>query len=358
MFKPKFTITNSIANTLTTIERARGFLEAATLSDEWVVKMQNKALILEAHYTTHIEGTQLTLEQSEQLWAGQYLATANPDDTRELLNYRQAFDLVAGYVGDGEPITEGLIREIHKRLVEGVRGNAATPGDYRKIQNYVVNSKTKDVIYTPPAAYEVPQMMHELVDWINHESEIHPVLISGIAQFQLVHIHPFLDGNGRTARLLSTLCLYQRGYDFKKLFTISEYYDRNRSDYYQAIQSVREQDMDMTGWIEYFVQGLSAQLQEVKSLGKQAIEQDALVRQYHLSDRQKLVIEYIAKYGGISIQQFEEICPDVTRRTLQRELKELIDKNILTTTGATSNLIYEMKIKSMQDGTDTIKGIR
>lgn len=76
--------------------------------------MQNKALILEAHHTTHIEGTQLTLEQSEQLWAGQHLETVNPDE-----NYRQAFDLVAGYVGDGEPITEGLIREIHKRTCGG-----------------------------------------------------------------------------------------------------------------------------------------------------------------------------------------------------------------------------------------------
>ncbi len=343
MLKPKFTITNAIANTLTTIERARGFLEAATLSDEWVAKMQNKALILEAHHTTHIEGTQLTLEQSKQLWAGEYLAAANPDDTKELLNYRQAFDLVAGYVGDGELITEGLIREIHKRLVDGVRGDAATPGNYRNIQNYVVNSKTKETIYTPPAAYEVPQMMHELINWINHEAEIHPVLMSGIAQFQLVHIHPFLDGNGRTARLLSTLCLYQRGYDFKKLFTISEYYDRNRADYYEAIQSVREYDMDMTKWIEYFVCGLSTQLQEVKKIGKQAIEQDLMARQYHLSGRQKLAIEYITKHGGITIQQFEAICPEVTRRTLQRELKELINKNILSTTGATSNLTYEMQ---------------
>src|SRR3990167_10241763 len=280
MFKPKFTITNSIANTLTVIERARGFLEAATLSDEWVAKMQNKALILEAHHTTHIEGTELTLEQSEQLWAGQHLATVNPDDTKELLNYRQAFELVSSYVGDGEPITEGLIREIHKRLVQGVRGDSATPGLYRKIQNYVVNSKTKEVIYTPPPVYEISYMMQALVNWLNEEEDIHPVLVSGIAQFQLVHIHPFLDGNGRTARLLSTLCLYRKGYDFKKLFTISEYYDRNRADYYQAIQSVREQDMDMTGWIEYFVDGLSTQLQEVKSLGKQAIEQDVMAKQY------------------------------------------------------------------------------
>ena len=91
------------------------------------------------------------------------------------------------------------------------------------------------------------------------------------------------------------LCLYQRGYDFKKLFTISEYYDRNRVDYYQAIQSVRQKDMDMTGWVEYFVQGLATQLQEVKSLGKKAIEQDVMAKQYHLSDRQKLAIEYIVK---------------------------------------------------------------
>ena len=212
-----------------------------------------------------------------------------------------------------------------------------------------MNSKTKEVIYTPPAAFEVHQLMRELIDWINHETEIHPVLMSGIAQFQLVHIHPFLDGNGRTARLLSTLCLYQRGYDFKKLFTISEYYDRNRADYYEAIQSVREQDMDMTKWVEYFVSRLSIQLQEVKKIGEQAIQQDLLARQHHLSDRQKLALEYIAKHGGITIGQFEAICPEVTRRTLQRELKGLINKNILSTTGATSNLIYEMQVNSKPD---------
>jgi len=305
--------------------------------------MQNNALVLEAHYTTHIEGTQLTLDQSKQLWAGQHIRGVNPDDRKELLNYRRAFDLVAEYVGEGEPITERLIREIHKRLVDGVRGNAAAPGDYRKIQNYVVNSKTKEIIYTPPPTYEVPKMMHELIYWINYETEIHPILISGIAQFQLVHIHPFLDGNGGTARLLSTLCLYRRGYDFKKLFTISEYYDRNRPDYYQAIQSVRDNSMDMTRWLEYFIHGLSTQLQEIKTIGKQAIKQDILVKQYQLSDRQKLVIEYITKQGSITIQQLENICPDVTRRTLQRDLKELVDKNILNAIGATSNLSYELR---------------
>lgn len=346
MFKPLFKISNQTANALTAIERARGFLEAATLSQEWIEKMQNKALVLEAHHTTHIEGTQLTLKESEQIWQGQHLADVNPDDEKELLNYRDAFELVSSYVGDGQPITEGLIREIHKRLVQGVRGDSATPGLYRKIQNYVANSKTKEVIYTPPPVYEISNMMQVLVDWLNEEETIHPVLVSGIAQFHLVHIHPFLDGNGRTARLLSTLCLYQKGYDFKKLFTISEYYDRNRTDYYKAIQSVRENDMDMTRWLEYFSEGLAVQLREIKSLGKQAITQSLLAKEYHLSERQKLAVEHMATEGGLSIQQFENMCPDVTRRTLQREVKDLIDKGLVESSGATSNLIYQLKEKS------------
>ena len=121
-FIPTFITTHSITADLVKIERTSGFLEAARLSDEWIAKMQAKTLILEAHYTTHIEGTQLTLDQSEQLLTGHQIANADPEDVRELLNYRRAFDLVADYLGSGEPIREGLIREIHKRLVEGVGG--------------------------------------------------------------------------------------------------------------------------------------------------------------------------------------------------------------------------------------------
>ena len=85
------------------------------------------------------------------------------EDVKELLNYKKAFDFVSDYVFSQGPITEGLIREIHKHLVEGVRGNSAQPGQYRTIQNYVANSKTKEIIYTPPAAYDVPLFMDELV---------------------------------------------------------------------------------------------------------------------------------------------------------------------------------------------------
>ena len=191
--------------------RARGFLKAASLSDEWIDSMRSRAFLLEAHHTTHIEGTRLTIAEAADLLAGEDVPGADPDDTRELFNYRDAFEFVSSYLNDGGPITERLILEIHRHLVSGVRGGSAAPGQYRRVQNYVVNSATGETIYTPPPARDVPVLMRELVSWLNRPSDIHPVIASGIAQFQLVHIHPFLDGNGRTSRLLSTLCLYRGG---------------------------------------------------------------------------------------------------------------------------------------------------
>lgn len=345
-YTPRFTITNTITKDLTKIERARGFLEAAHLSEQWLAEMQNRALILEAHHTTHIEGTQLTLEQSELLLSGHEVAMVNPDDTQELLNYRDAFNLVAGYLGDGGPITEVLVREIHKQLVKNVRGGKAAPGEYRKIPNFVVNSKTKEVIYEQPSAGEVPRLMAELIEWINLEKDIHPVLAAAVAQFQLVHIHPYLDGNGRSARLLSTLCLYKDGYDFKRLFTISEYYDRDRPAYYKAIQGVRDNNMDMTGWLEYFTQGLAVQMKEICELGETVIRLDVLTKEHHLDARQKDIVEYLLVHETVQLKELEVYFPDVNRRSLQRSLKELTGSGIIIAEGATNMRFYRLRRQS------------
>src|SRR5260370_25873215 len=177
---------------------------------------------------------------------------------------------------------------MQRRVGGGVRGNGREGGEYRRVQNYVVNSATVDVVCTPQQAGDVPIVAREAVTWLNEKHEIHPILASGIAHFQFVHIHPFIDGNGRTSRLLSTLYLYREGYDFKRLFTLSEFYDRDRPAFYRAIQSVRERDMDLTGWLEYFTEGLATQLNEVQTRGERAIRRDVLVRSHGLSERQGL----------------------------------------------------------------------
>lgn len=339
-FKAIFKISNSITAALTEIERARGFLEAATLSDAWIREMGHRALVREAHYTTHIEGTHLTLAQADQLLGGEEVPGTDPEDAQELLNYRTAFEFVSEYLLSDSPFTEGLIRQLHRLLVEGVRGGVAEPGEYRRVQNYVVNSETGETVYTPPLPQDVPALMAQLVAFLNRESDVHPVLVSGIAQFQLVHIHPFVDGNGRVSRLLSTLCLYRSGYDFKRLFTISEFYDRNRSGFYSALQSVRERNMELTCWLEYFVDGLATQLAEVKQLGEKAMRRDALVVEHNLTARQSLALAHILEQGFIDIQGYEALCPGVSRRTLQRDLKGMQEGGLLVVEGATNNLSY------------------
>lgn len=330
-FSPKFTITPKINKTLVEIERVRGFLDAIKLKDEWFADMQKQALILEAHYSTHIEGTALSLQQAKSILEGKVVKGVNIDDKKELLNYKKAMDFISKYLGKEDPITEGLIRELHKILVKGVRGGQADPGNYRRVQNYVVNSRTREVIYTPPAPLEVPHLMREFAEWLNRPEDISSILIAGIAQFQFVHIHPFLDGNGRTARILSTLILYKTGYDFKRLFTISEYYDKDRPSYYRAIQSVRKNNMDMSCWLEYFVEGLKSQMAEIQGKGKRIIKREALFKKLgtlSLNKRQEKALTYIVNEGRISVNEYQNVIKTI-RKTAQRDLGDLVKKEIL-----------------------------
>ena len=330
-FKPKFTISTKINKALVEIERVRGFLDAIKLKDDWIADMQKKALILESHHSTHIEGTALSLEQAKSILEGKKVRGVSRDDEKELLNYKKAMDFISKYLGKDDPVSEGIVRELHKILVRGVRGENADPGNYRKIQNYVVNSRTREVIYTPPGALDVPHLMRKFVEWINKAEDVSPILVAGIAQFQFVYIHPFIDGNGRTARLLSTLILYKTGYDFKRLFTISEYYDKDRPAYYQAIQTVRKNNMDMTTWLEYFVDGLRSQMAEIQAKGEQLIKQDSQlqkIKKIGLNKRQEKAVKHLIIKGTLSVNEYQSVASCI-RRTAQRDLEELVEKKVI-----------------------------
>ncbi|MDP2943749.1 MAG: Fic family protein [Candidatus Omnitrophota bacterium] len=342
MFNPKFTITPKINKALVEIERVRGFLDAVKLKDDWIADMQKKALILESHHSTHIEGTTLSLEQAKNILEGKKVKGVNRDDEKELLNYKKAMDFLSKYLGKDDPSSEGVIRELHKILVKGVRGGQAEPGNYRKIQNYVVNSRTHEVIYTPPSPLEVPRLMKEFVDWLNKTEDASPILVAGIAQFQFVHIHPFIDGNGRTGRLLSTLILYKTGYDFKRLFTISEFYDKDRPLYYQAIQSVRQNNMDMTVWLDYFVEGLRSQMAEIHEKGKKVITAEKVIRglkSKNLNLRQEKIIRYLIINERIDNEQCQKLCGSI-RRTATRDLASLVENGLIEMKGELKGAYY------------------
>jgi molybdopterin/thiamine biosynthesis adenylyltransferase len=139
------------------------------------------------------------------------------------------------------------------------------------------------------------------------------------------------DGNGRTARLLSTLILYKTGYDFKRLFTISEYYDKDRPAYYQAIQTVRKNNMDMTTWLEYFVDGLRSQMTEIQAKGEQLIKQDSQlqkIKKIGLNKRQEKAVKHLIIKGTLSVNEYQSVASCI-RRTAQRDLEELVEKKVI-----------------------------
>ncbi len=344
MYRPKFIITNKINNDLLEIERARGFLDAAQLKGEWIKKMQSAALILEAHHSTHIEGTELTLSEAQNILAGKTVKGVRPDDRQELLNYKDAIDFVSEYLDRKSEITEEIIKDIHRILVKDVRGGSLEPGNYRKVQNYVANSMTGEIIYKPPASDEVPALMKEFVDWLNEEKGISAILIAGVAQHRFVDIHPFLDGNGRTARVLCTLILYQNGYDFKRLFSLSEYYDKNRRGYYDAIQKVRESGLDMTAWLEYFVGGLKNQMLEVRTKGEEVIKKDIIIEnaaRAGLNERQKNALIYLMEKQNITRAEYVNL-NDVSIRTANYDLEVMEKLGFIERTGVGRAIKYRI----------------
>jgi Fic family protein len=124
------------------------------------------------------------------------------------------------------------------------------------------------------------------------------------------------------------------------LFTISEFYDRDRAAFYHAIQSVREKDMDLSGWLGFFTEGLATQLDEVKARGERVIRRDLLAREHRLSERQALALGWVLDHGKLTIQELETACPGVNRRTLQRDLRVMVEKGLLATEGQTNRLEY------------------
>ena len=126
------------------------------------------------------------------------------------------------------------------------------------------------------------------------------------------------------------------------MFTISEYYDRDRPAFYKSIQSVRENNMDMTGWLDYFITGLETQMIEVRDRGEQVIRRDVLVQQHGLNERQGQVLGLLMKKDSVHISEIEELCPGVTRRTLQRDLNALIELNLVQLRGSARQSNYEL----------------
>lgn len=352
MYIPKYTITNKILQHIGIIEASREVINHAPLLPYYEKKFQSEALVRSVHHGTHIEGNELNFTQAERVIMGQQII-ARERDIQEVLNYRRVMDYI-DEIGSrpsenvSEIFTPELLFMLHTMTVKKIMP-AEAAGKYRSTQVVIKNSHTGEVSFRPPQASLVPEQMHQLLVFLNKSTHehIHPVLKSGIAHYEFARIHPFVDGNGRMARALSTLILSIEGYDIRKFFSLEEYFDSDAASYYESLQSVAQMDGDVTKWLEYFTQGMAIELVKIKEL-VESVSVDAKIRErlggkpILLSDRQLKIIEYIQKAGHLENKAFKMLFPMVSEDTVLNEIKSLVSQGIIKKTGVTKSSKYIM----------------
>ncbi len=335
MFKPSFSYTHNIVDNLIEITSAREIILNAYLVPKWEISLRREALIRATHASTAIEGNPLTLEEVSKLAQGRKI-TATRKAKQEVLNYLNVLENIDRYQED-KKITGTHILNLHRDITKETLENPEWEGYYRKIQVYVGNRITGEVIFVPPPPENVPSLMENFIEWLNSEEslKLHPVLVAGISHYEFVRIHPFVDGNGRTARALATLILYIREFDIKRFFALDDYYDSDRRAYYNALKSVGQNTLDLTHWLEYFTEGVNTSIRRVKEKVLQlSIEKGKQKRrgQIALTERQMKIIEFIQRNGQITAGDVANMF-EITRQAALKELSKLVEIEVIELRG-------------------------
>ena len=207
----------------------------------------------EATNSNRIEGTRTTFDDA--ISPIEQVKPEFRDDWHEVQNYLAAINYSIEKLNE-LPISIRLIKEAHQILLSGVRGEHKAPGEVRKTQNWIGGSSLKDAFFIPPEPNMLPDLLTDIEKFLhNEELEIPEIVKAGIVHYQFETIHPFLDGNGRTGRLLIILYLISTGLLNKPVLYISDFFERNRMSYYDSLSMVKKTD-NMTQWLKFFLNGV------------------------------------------------------------------------------------------------------
>lgn len=298
-FAPLFRITPAVANALMHIEAVKQAITTLPITPRVLANLRETARLFSTHYSTMIEGNRLTQKQVAQVIGEDQHFPGRERDQDEVKGYYAALDEVERLAKRHQPITENTIQKLHALVMAG--GKLRTkPTPYRDGQNVIRDNRTRSIVYMPPEAKDVTKLMQQLVAWLNQPDDLPVPVKAGIAHYQFATIHPYYDGNGRTARLLTTLALHLGGYDLKGLYALEEYYARGLKDYYEALTIGPSHNYyegrassDITKWVAYFVEGMAAAFEKVRDqaqaeAGKGKSDQSKELR--NLDARQRKVL--------------------------------------------------------------------
>lgn len=362
MFKPNFTITHNLLTYISRIEASKALIDNAALVPAWEAKFRDDAFTRTVHYGTKIEGNDLTQEQAEQLIrvdagtdsqaaAQKAGIVARERDIQEVINYRQVIQWInqwQQFVPDPSTLSEDILKTLHSLTMQRLIDRQYI-GQYRDKQVVVRSAADSSVVFRPPVSVEIPYLIEEFFAWLNSPAiqQMHPIFRAAITHYQIVYIHPFIEGNGRTSRAMASLVLYTSGYDFKRFFSLEKYFDDDVEQYYQALLSVQQQN-DMTYWIEYFCYGLAIEIDKVKQqvlkLSKDMkLKQELGGQQVALSERQIVLLELLQNQGQVTSADAQRVLPNVSVDTILRDLKDLVTKGVADKVGVTKGVTYKLK---------------
>lgn len=304
------------------------------------IKMHVK---IEANKSSRIEGTRTTVE--EDLLDVTDINPEKRDDWEEVQNYVKATNYGVEKIKEGFPVCTRLIREIHGILMQGVRGEHKTPGEFRTSQNWIGGSMPSTAVYVPPPHTEIAECLSDFEKFINNEEIDTPDLIKiAILHYQFESIHPFLDGNGRIGRLLIPLYIQSKGMLEKSCLYISDYIERNKNIYYDMLTRVRTHN-DMIEWIKFFLEAVIETSKTAKEKFRKVVEltmemDKVIVNLPVKSDNVKKVIDVLYNEPVINRKKLCDLT-EIKEGTVKNIINCLLEKNIIVeTTGYSRNQIF------------------
>ncbi|MDJ0910992.1 MAG: Fic family protein [Woeseiaceae bacterium] len=342
---PPIAMDDELQTLLSTADRALGRLDGSiqTLpdSDLFVLMYVRKEAVL----SSQIEGTQSSLNDLLRAEARIY-DPDRPADVKEVSNYVAALNYGLDRLVD-LPISVRLIREIHERLMQGVRGAHLQPGELRQSQNWIgpPGVTLNEATFVPPPPHEVPQALGDLERFM-HASDAMPALIRiGLTHAQFETIHPFLDGNGRVGRLLITFLLCEQGTLLSPVLYLSHYFKANRAEYYAYLQDIRERG-SWEAWLKFFLRGVAEVSGEATETARAIVNLREMDRNRIVNELGRVagnalkVHEALFRFPMVSVNPIAELL-DVSFASANRLVERLVDVGILTeATGNARNRVF------------------
>ena len=339
MFEPQFKYTDKIVKYIAQIASAKEIISNAKIIPLYDTKLKQDALIKSSHYSTSIEGNPLNLEEVKTLINNNQKPTTKAE--QEVLNYFNVLNNLNKY--SDKIITKNTILSVHKDLTKDLLKNPEYESKFRDTRVFIGNLHTKKINYIPPDAYKVPGLIDELLDWLNNSTdEMYPVIIAGILHYELVRIHPFVDGNGRTSRLMATLILSIHKFNIDNYFTLDEYYNQDRQAYVDALKSA-DKNHDLTNWLEYFCQGVLYSIDKVKS---EVLKLDQITSKYdntiELTPNEISVLTLLEEKKHIQNKDIQEML-NISPQASYKIIRKLKNKELIKSTGKGRNTEYNLR---------------